>query len=741
MSFVRLHKLITYIVASVGLFALTLGDVLRPPLIAAMGVLVVGSWFVDERRFLPVRWSRTVTGLMAVVAVVQLIRGFTGTSVLTLSVEFVGVLQVSRLYHRRGALDYQHIAVLAIIHLLAATVLSNGVDYAVIFLLYVVATPWILALNHLRGEIEGQHALPGATITDGPSPEALGWMQRPLVGGGFLAGTAVLALPLFLVTALFFLLFPRVGIGFLSLGDGNPSSVVGFGGDVQLGGFGVIRDDPTVVMRVTPLPMPPDPAPYRPFRMRGTSFDHYEAGRWSRQLDEPERVVDIGERVLLRRRPLSEDTHLSVLVDPLEDPVVFLPERTVAIDVDPRVSNGVVVHRQLELRSGLDLRYLEPDGLPFAYEATTAPDDDAWDRSPPTWDARSSSLALHDLSEAESAAYLQLPPGLERIEALTREVVAGAASPAIMAQRVRAYLRDSGTFTYTLAQPDTGDRDPLHVFLFEAQAGHCEYFSSAMAVMLRTVGVPTRNVTGFVGGQYNRFGAYYGIRNGDAHSWVEVFVDGDWRTFDPTPAARSLTGPAEIPVLSPLRDMMDALRTAWQRRIVGYDLRAQIDGLRAIGGFLRSMGVLGGDDSQATDQDSAFQSLTTRSRGATWVALAVLALLAVLVVVAFRRQRRAEEHTLSPDARRAQQLYRAMERRLARVGVPRPPARTPTQHAAQLAREQHPGADIVRAITDVYVSARFGTGHLSAADARSWRRQLRAVRQPGRRAGIRTESG
>ena len=76
------------------------------------------------------------------------------------------------------------------------------------------------------------------------------------MGGGFLAGTALLSLPLFFVTAFFFLLFPRVGMGFLSLGDGNPSTVVGFGGDVQLGGFGVIRDDPTVVMRVTPMPMP-----------------------------------------------------------------------------------------------------------------------------------------------------------------------------------------------------------------------------------------------------------------------------------------------------------------------------------------------------------------------------------------------------------------------------------------------------------------------------------------------------
>ena len=135
------------------------------------------------------------------------------------------------------------------------------------------------------------------------------------------------------------------------------------------------------------------------------------------------------------------------------------------------------------------------------------------------------------------------------------------------------------------------------------------------------------------------------------------------------------------------------------------------------------------------------RAISTGSHGATWVVLAVLALVGVLLVVTWRRQRRAGQHELTPDALRAQQLYRAMERRLARVGVPRPPARTPTQHAAQLARDEHPGADVVSAITKVYVDARFGTAHLSASEARSWRRRLRDVRRPRRRAVLRTESG
>jgi transglutaminase-like putative cysteine protease len=63
-----------------------------------------------------------------------------------------------------------------------------------------------------------------------------------------------------------------------------------------------------------------------------------------------------------------------------------------------------------------------------------------------------------------------------------------------------------------------------------------------MAMLLRTVGVPTRNVTGFLGGRLNRFGVdgdYYTLSQSDAHSWVEVYVEGvGWIPFDPTPPRR-----------------------------------------------------------------------------------------------------------------------------------------------------------------------------------------------------------
>ena len=100
----------------------------------------------------------------------------------------------------------------------------------------------------------------------------------------------------------------------------------------------------------------------------------------------------------------------------------------------------------------------------------------------------------------------------------------------------KSYLRRN--FRYTLKLTGTPGRDPLAHFLFETRAGHCEYFASAMAVMLRAIGIPSREVNGFLPGEYNDLGGDYIVRASDAHSWVEAYFPGSgWITFDPTPPA------------------------------------------------------------------------------------------------------------------------------------------------------------------------------------------------------------
>src|SRR5262249_6137389 len=110
-----------------------------------------------------------------------------------------------------------------------------------------------------------------------------------------------------------------------------------------------------------------------------------------------------------------------------------------------------------------------------------------------------------------------------------------------------------------------------------SRRGHCEFYSTAMVVLLRELKVPSRNVTGFIGGSYNRFGHYYAVRQGDAHSWVEVFLpERGWQTFDPTPPAESEPRSELSGLLAFVRDVIEATGQRWERYVVGYDLRQQV---------------------------------------------------------------------------------------------------------------------------------------------------------------------
>src|SRR5690606_34093614 len=112
--------------------------------------------------------------------------------------------------------------------------------------------------------------------------------RRGWVGPGFFVGTAALSLALVAVTVTFFLAFPRVSGDFLGLRGGAAGAVTGFGEDVELGGFGTIRTDRRVVVRV--FAEPGDREPVLPLVLRGTSFDRYEGGRWTRSDTPPERL-------------------------------------------------------------------------------------------------------------------------------------------------------------------------------------------------------------------------------------------------------------------------------------------------------------------------------------------------------------------------------------------------------------------------------------------------------------------
>ena len=132
--------------------------------------------------------------------------------------------------------------------------------------------------------------------------------------------------------------------------------------------------------------------------------------------------------------------------------------------------------------------------------------------------------AAGDDFPASLLAYLQLPELDPRIPQLAAQVSGSASNNYDKAVALEQYLKTN--YVYTLQLPGSPVADPLANFLFERKQGHCEFFASSMAVMLRTLRIPARLVNGFVNDEFNDLTGNYVVRAKDAHAWVEAYFPG-----------------------------------------------------------------------------------------------------------------------------------------------------------------------------------------------------------------------
>ena len=714
-GFALLHKSVAYVLASLGLAGLALGGELDAFTLVFLALLFAASWVVEGPRLASTSLQRGITVALVLLLVLQLVRGLLGEPPLGLALAWSGALQASRLANRRAAREHLQIAFLAFLHLCAATVLSTEITYALCFIGFVIVAPWMLALTHLRAEIEAQHASrveeeagdDGDRITLPPQEKTASLQRtlasRNLVGGPFLAGTALLSVPLFLLTAAIFVAFPRVGLGYLAFGSERGEAVSGFGNDVELGQVGRIRDDRTVILRVTPPSLPEAPPRNVELYLRGTSFDHYDGRRWTRTASGGAPLDDfLGEYAITRSAQPESDVRVQIILDHLDQTVVFLPEYTVAIEVPPRVENGASRSRRISLYPGLDLRYEDDDALGLRYSAFVT-------RSP-------AHEVVHTLPAEDLARYLQVPDGHEALVTLARTWTAGATSDRARAEQIRSRLRQA-PFAYSLEMQDPDGRPPLERFLLEWRTGHCEYYASAMVVLLRMVGVPARNVTGFLGGTYNSFGRYYAVTSGDAHAWVEAYLPSEgWVRFDPTPSSRGEMGIGDS-FFAELQAFGDAAITWWESSVVSFDMRTQGQIARNTFRFFRAQ-----SNTTRTESDA-----TTRSRMPTWSWVAMLAVVLLGAAIWFWHRRTQQAADDIPDALKPlTRLLARLDRTLATRGLVRPPAQTFQERASLLTAQGLEDAALIQRVTSLYYETRFGGASLSLETLRGLEVEVRA---------------
>lgn len=596
---------------------------------------------------------------------------------------FAGAIAANRLLARRTPADDGAIYLAALLMVAAGAVLTGTIAFGVYFAGFAVVVTFALALSLLER---------AAVEHDAPSAAVRRLLSRPLLG----AVATLSVLSLVGAIAVFFF-FPRFTTGFLGrrAAAGRPTS--GFSETMRLGGFGTVKDDPRVVAHVT---LAPDPGADRlELRWRGRAFERFDGRTWLPTTGRP--TLPSRRVPLAERSEPARELEVEILPDG-GSPAVFLPEGAFEVSSPRRIPVRGPPRTLFFETDALGNVALQPrPEMGYGYQVL----------------AGAKATAARGLGDAYpedvAARCLALPPGLDpRVPALAREWTAGLADPLDKALAIERRLGQG--YSYTLDLP--GDRpDPIAHFLLERKAGHCEFFASAMTVLLRSVGVPARNASGYFGGQRTGPGEYV-LRAGDAHAWTEVyFPQVGFVVFDPTPPAARPSSASSW--RQRWADTVDRMQAAWLRLVIDYSYREQFAGASAA-----AQAVLG---------------IVRRIQGGkSPPVLRILAALAAVVLGFWAARRlwrsgdagaRRSAGAVPLGAREAVLLYRALLKKLARRGIAKRPGQTPRELVEALGAARRPEHAVAAEVVERYLEARFGGRTLAASERERLRQAVKAL--------------
>jgi hypothetical protein len=604
-----------------------------------------------------------------------------------------------RLYSARTNRDYAFLAVLAFASILASAILTVETSFLIslaIFLVLAVSTFVALEIRRGSSGAVSPPLEPGTPLAQRLT-RALGLTSLLVAVGTLIIGAVI------------FFLIPRFTTGYLSAMNLQPTLMTGFSDNVTLGEIGRIKKNSAVVMRIR---VEGDPARAEGIRWRGLALTDFDGRRWFTPQHDPIIISPNSEGEF---ELLSAPLHYGEFY-PLRYTVLMEPIATDAIFSAPRLQK---IHGRFTSSTdrGGDRRhsgYLMIDKTgslfnPFhndtkvRYEATSL-----LPIVPPA-ELRAASAPYPDIVRA---LYLQLPPLDARIPKLAQQIVAGSNNNYDKAANIERYLKTRYGYTLDLTGPPAAD--PLPYFLFVRRAGHCEYFASAMTVMLRSLGIPARYATGFLPGEFNDVGGDYIVRASDAHAWVEAYFPGyGWITFDPTPAADQK--PSSL--LSRLALYWDWFQFAWSEWVINYDFSHQVTLAQNLQKSSHDWSERARQIYQQRQREAMrlLLALDNRLEASPYFLPTVLVFLVALLVylrgrpiIAYgfarlaMRARRGGNLTASLASLEYHEMLRLLERR----GWKKGPSQTPLEFAAAI-RAPDLSAPVAQ-FTELYQSARFG---------------------------------
>jgi transglutaminase-like putative cysteine protease len=451
---------------------------------------------------------------------------------------FAAMVKIFSIHRER---DYVLLAILAFAMVLAAAVLTVDSLFFAIFCAFLLLTVMtFVGMEMRRSWIAAQPSTPS---------EVLDIRDLRLLPGSAVRACVLLVISLVVGTAALFFLIPRKpSTGYLSAFASRSDVSTGFSEEVNLGEIGRIQQSNEILMHVKFAPGTNVPSD---LRWRGVALTSFDGRKWT------------GAREDGQPSTANPDGNFPAMVAPSHLVETRGREVSYRVSLEPFGSRVFFVLPQaLFINDRYQRISVDSTGSIFNIDnSRSITDYSVLSEIPP---AMPENLPAAQDSPLEMEMYLRPPERMDpRVAELAQQISAKDNTPYSKANDIQRFL--ASRYTYTLQLPSTRPTDPIADFLFERKKGHCEYFASAMAVMLRTLGIPSRIVNGFRGGEYNDVTGSYIVRAKDAHSWVEAYFPGyGWYTFDPTPAS-----PADSPSRAYL--YLDAMREFWHEWVINYD--------------------------------------------------------------------------------------------------------------------------------------------------------------------------
>jgi hypothetical protein len=503
----QLYSVLTAIIALTGCLSLVISGEVNP-FMSLTGIGLIPGYY-RLLKGMPQAPRRLIGGLSVLTLLI-----FFADSLVISKDYFLGVahltitFQAIKSFDLKEPWDNLQVFFVSLLQLIITSEFTHSIFFGVIFIFFLVALVAAMVLAHFIRE--------GTTIKAG--------IKEPVIFISFLT---------LLITIFFFLSTPRVSGGLWVKGHAKSIKTVGFSEKVDFGSFGEVKLDPTIVMRVE-LTGNVREAYY----WRGMTLNYFDGISWKDTLKKKTWIYK--KEGLFNIKPFKKErtTIQRIFLEPMDTDVIFGLSEIAAVE-----ARGSILF--MDNAGALFLPVKK--GKRFDYVV----------------------YSFHDtpVFNEEENDYLQLPSGIKRVSRLAHSITKGENIDSEKAATIEKFLKENYTYSFTLSPPAEGI-SPIEDFLFISKKGYCEHYATAMVLMLRSLDIPARIVTGYSGGEINEYGGYIIVRQSNAHSWVEAVIDGKWRRFDPTPPVR-LERPSSLALF------IDMLRMKWDRYVVAFSISDQ----------------------------------------------------------------------------------------------------------------------------------------------------------------------